>query len=432
MSLLIKEYVYWDVSVHENQGYLGRCVVWCKRPDVLDLADATPEERDEFFAILAQLKAALSVAFQPDWFNYAFLGNGVRHLHCHVIPRYASEREFAGHVFKDDRYGHNYRTDHDFSVPEGIIEQIFDVLRGVLDTPEEQSTAPQNKLEEGGAANIHTEQEEETKLVSWWTRHAERFFADFTEEGEPHRIVLLNQTLLDMLQPMSGKRILDIGCGEGYLARMLASKGAIVTGIEQNTAALDLAHRRTGKVPVSFVRGNCECLPFASKCFDKVVSVLVLDCVSDIRSALTEAQRVLRPYGQFALVLPHPCFVAPYHGWQRDTNGLKAHWNVDRYFSEGMMRTSMPGCDEDLLSVHRTLTTYWNEIAQAGFSANNLYEPQPDLALLAKFPPFVEDLRIPQFLVFDLRKREAAINHKSRSAEEASMSTWHGPPDQSS
>lgn len=120
----VKDYKYWSVYVHQNQGHLGQCAVWCNREDALDLADATPEEKDELFVILKNLREALEKIFKPDWFNYAFLGNGTRHLHGHFIPRYASEREFCGMVFKDKRWGHNYRIDHSFKTAEDLIEQI--------------------------------------------------------------------------------------------------------------------------------------------------------------------------------------------------------------------------------------------------------------------------------------------------------------------
>ena len=45
----IRDYKYWSISLHPNQGYLGRCVIWCKRGDALDLADATQEEQVELF-----------------------------------------------------------------------------------------------------------------------------------------------------------------------------------------------------------------------------------------------------------------------------------------------------------------------------------------------------------------------------------------------
>lgn len=123
-GLSIKDYDYWSVFLNENQTYLGRCVVWCKREDALDLTDATTEEREELFSILKQMRSALQKAFKPDWFNYAFLGNGTRHLHCHLVPRYASQRKFAGEVFRDVRWGKSYRTNHDLITPNVVLNQI--------------------------------------------------------------------------------------------------------------------------------------------------------------------------------------------------------------------------------------------------------------------------------------------------------------------
>jgi len=120
----IKGYQYWSVFVHENQSYLGRCVVWCKREDALELIDATQEEGEELLQILKELREASSAVFQPDWFNYAFLGNETRHLHGHFIPRYETERKFEGIIFKDEHWGHNYRTNHDFMTPEAVLQTI--------------------------------------------------------------------------------------------------------------------------------------------------------------------------------------------------------------------------------------------------------------------------------------------------------------------
>jgi len=128
----IKDYTHWAVYIAKNQGYLGRCVIWCKREDVKDLADATPDEQKELFVVLKDLREATKEAFGANWFNYAFLGNETRHLHCHFIPRYASEREFAGMKFTDERWGHNYRTDEGFVTSEDIFEKIKDALEKEL------------------------------------------------------------------------------------------------------------------------------------------------------------------------------------------------------------------------------------------------------------------------------------------------------------
>ena len=120
----IKDYKYWEVNIHENQGYLGRCVIWCKRADALDLSEATPEEYQELLLIIKEVKSALMKAFQPDWFNYAFLGNETRHFHCHLIPRYTSLKMFENIEFKDELYGHNYATDPNFRISEEVMQKI--------------------------------------------------------------------------------------------------------------------------------------------------------------------------------------------------------------------------------------------------------------------------------------------------------------------
>ena len=119
---LIKEYRHWLVNIHQNQGYLGRCIVWYKREDALDLVDATEDEQKELILILGELREAAKRAFQPDWFNYAFLGNETQHLHGHFIPRYSSPREFDGITFTDERWGHNYKTDHSFVTSPEVWE----------------------------------------------------------------------------------------------------------------------------------------------------------------------------------------------------------------------------------------------------------------------------------------------------------------------
>lgn len=125
---LVKDYTYWSVYVHENQGYLGRCVVWCKREGALDLADATPGEQKELFKVLSDLKKVSKECFNPDWLNYAFLGNKIRHLHGHFIPRYAQLKTFESVVFEDKLYGRNYKTDHGFVTSEELLQKIKNVL----------------------------------------------------------------------------------------------------------------------------------------------------------------------------------------------------------------------------------------------------------------------------------------------------------------
>jgi diadenosine tetraphosphate (Ap4A) HIT family hydrolase len=141
---LIKEYSHWNVYVKTNQSCLGRCVIWCKREGAEDLAEMTGEESSELLRVIKELREASLRAFNPDWFNYSFLGNETKHLHGHFIPRYKEPREFMGLTFEDKRYGHNYRTDPDFVTPEEIIQGVKEAYKTayLLDISAEPEISP--------------------------------------------------------------------------------------------------------------------------------------------------------------------------------------------------------------------------------------------------------------------------------------------------
>jgi len=124
-KMLIKQYKDWGVYVHGDQSYLGRCVVWCDREDALQLTDASKEEQEELFLILNELQRASEKAFGGEWFNFSFLGSYDRHLHCHFIPRYSSDKEFEGVIFSDERWGHHYKNPNiQFKTSPEILESV--------------------------------------------------------------------------------------------------------------------------------------------------------------------------------------------------------------------------------------------------------------------------------------------------------------------
>ncbi len=125
---IVKEYTHWTIYVNQNQKHLGRCVVWCKRENATDLADATKEEQQELFLVLHNLREAIKKAFQPDWFNYSFLGNVMPHLHCHVTARYAKPKTFMGIEFTDISYGGPYDENLATAVPSDVLYVIRDML----------------------------------------------------------------------------------------------------------------------------------------------------------------------------------------------------------------------------------------------------------------------------------------------------------------
>jgi diadenosine tetraphosphate (Ap4A) HIT family hydrolase len=133
-KLKIKSYKHWDLYLHENQCYLGRVFLLLKDEKGVDDFLAIGEQaRDEFFEIGRDLKAALAALFKPDKMNYAALSNTSPAIHVHMVPRYQGQREFAGVVFKDARWGQNYAPyDKSFALDESVLFQIRDALEKQL------------------------------------------------------------------------------------------------------------------------------------------------------------------------------------------------------------------------------------------------------------------------------------------------------------
>lgn len=107
LSPVIAESPYWRLVLNRNQNLLGKCFLSLRRhlEVVPELSNA---EWVDLHRQLARTTQVLAVAFAPEHFNYAFLQNEDRHVHLHVIPRYAQPRQFEGITFSDPDYPAHY------------------------------------------------------------------------------------------------------------------------------------------------------------------------------------------------------------------------------------------------------------------------------------------------------------------------------------
>jgi ubiquinone biosynthesis O-methyltransferase len=114
---------------------------------------------------------------------------------------------------------------------------------------------------------------------------------------------LESRLVLELLGDEKGRRILDIGCGDGSLAIELARSGAEVTGVDASAAMIEAARRRSREhgLDVDWQVGPAHRLPFASDRFDIVVAVTILCFVDDAAPVFGEMARVLRPGGRLVI-----------------------------------------------------------------------------------------------------------------------------------
>jgi SAM-dependent methyltransferase len=196
--------------------------------------------------------------------------------------------------------------------------------------------------------------------------------------------------------------VLDVGTGEGQIARLAVQDGAeLVAGVDPTVAQLATAVARGGDA--LFARANALALPFPDESFDAVVVCLVFEHIADHRPAIAEIARVLRPGGRFAFFLNHPLLQAPGSGWVIDHVLDEQYWRIGPYLAEDVaMEELAPGVS--LPFVHRPLSQYVNAMADCGLLIERMDEPAPPEGFLARADEYRAAVTIPRLLLLRARK----------------------------
>lgn len=240
-------------------------------------------------------------------------------------------------------------------------------------------------------------------LAAVWERHARWWQEGFTEGAD---VEYSEQILPLAAEQLAGAdRVLDVGCGEGQVARLAADGGATrVVGLDASAAQIGEARRRGGGP--AYVQGSATALPVRSGWWDAVVACLVLEHVDDLDGALDEVARALRPGGRFVLLLNHPLFQTPGSGWidDRVLEPPEQYWRVGPYLEEGVTVEEVD-TGVRLPFFHRPLGRYVNALADRGLFLTRMVEPAPPARFLALAPEYRDAATIPRLLVLRAERR---------------------------
>jgi SAM-dependent methyltransferase len=211
--------------------------------------------------------------------------------------------------------------------------------------------------------------------VATWDERAGWYIEMVTdpERGFNH---LAADVALRLAGRLADRDVLDIGSGEGWLARRMASEGARVVATEPTAALLAEAQRREAAEParIRFLSDPAEDLSgVTDHTVDVAMAVLVLHHVADLDRAVAEAARILRPGGTLVVVIPHPWtnhtgseMVVTDNGprLQLGDYAVEQHWHTDE-------ADSVRGIGWH----HRTLATWFTTLTRGGFHIDHVEEP---------------------------------------------------------
>lgn len=146
-------------------------------------------------------------------------------------------------------------------------------------------------------------------------------------KGNPISSYHLGQRLsvAESMIPDRAKRVLDVGCGEGYfLRRLVDKKGVALKGVDISDANLSFARRLVPKA--GFLNADARRLPFDDSSFDCVTCLEVLDHFTDSDAILGEARRVLEDGGTLILSVPDAKSPVWNTAWWLWTRTLGRRW----------------------------------------------------------------------------------------------------------
>lgn len=234
------------------------------------------------------------------------------------------------------------------------------------------------------------------------------------DEGDPWHRTLIDPGLFARIGTLSpGTRVLDLGCGNGYISRRLARSGALVVGVDASKELIERAVAREAKDPLGVAYHQTDAAKLSmlqDQSFDLVVANMSLVDFEDASGAIREAGRVLVPGGRFVLSLNHPCFdVDTRSGWLVDvTTGPPTVFRKVAGYRKPHGDTfewELPdGRTVRTHGYHRPLSWYVKELRAAGFVVVDVEEPSPLPGFVSRRVQQEWIEQIPLHLVIEARR----------------------------
>lgn len=208
-----------------------------------------------------------------------------------------------------------------------------------------------------------------------------------------------------MLPDLTGKSVVDLGCGYGWFCRAARELGAAdVTGVDISEKMLARAGELTADPQIHYQRSDLESLELNENSLDLVYSSLALHYLPALDTLFAKVQRALKPGGSLVFSMEHPIYTcATRQGWLTDDSGER-FWGVNHYQEEGKRVSNWLA--DGVIKYHRTLGTTLNALIGAGLTISEFNEWGPTQAQIDAWPALAEEAERPMLVLIAARKAQ--------------------------
>jgi SAM-dependent methyltransferase len=235
--------------------------------------------------------------------------------------------------------------------------------------------------------------------------------ADYSRDEAKFRDDLISRPLIvDLARILAHKgQVLDFGCGDGHISRLIGPFVRNVLGIDLSNSMLEQARTRSvGVSNVQFI--NMNFLNFASVYptghFDLCVAVYALCCLktqTQLRWAFHQMYQAIKSRGYVVIQIPHPGEI---------DSQSRSNWaeDIDRCCEEDsptLLRRNLRTVDDKWVLVaryHHSLTDYLEAIDSSGFKIEETFEPLATSDILRSYPDLKHESQVPSSIIFVARK----------------------------
>ncbi|YBV97651.1 class I SAM-dependent methyltransferase [Phyllobacteriaceae bacterium JZ32] len=206
-----------------------------------------------------------------------------------------------------------------------------------------------------------------------------------------------------LLPAVSGRRVVDLGCGFGWASRWMREHGAAsVLGLDLSENMIGRAKADTDDSKIEYRIADLETVTLPEAAFDLAYSALTFHYIRDFGRLVRTIHRALAPGGDLVFTIEHPIFMAAVHPhWIADEDGRKT-WPVNRYSIEGERRTDWFA--KGVIKYHRTIGTTLNTLIRSGFQILAVEEFAPSREQITQMPELEEELERPMMLLVSARR----------------------------